>query len=142
MKTPKVYQTKDYSLFDRIVGNRWIDNPDNERHVRKLMESFQEIYVPEPIIVSKEYGIIDGQNRFKACKLLGIPVMYIISKSASIKDVILMNNTQLGWKMKDYLQFLLSISQLPLEVPRYYKSSRYMLRFCILFSFFNKLQIF
>ena len=115
MKTPKVYQTKDYSLFDRIVGNRWIDNPDNERHVRKLMESFQEIYVPEPIIVSKEYGIIDGQNRLEALKRLNFPVLYIISNiDVSVRQIQMMNNLNKKWSTVDYLT-----SNMGTEIQKY-----------------------
>ena len=35
---------------------------------------------------------------------LGIPVAYIISIKASSKDVAIMNNSQKGWKNKDFLK--------------------------------------
>ena len=104
MITPKVYQTKNYSLFDKIVGNRWINNSDNERHVRKLMESFREVYMPVPLTVSKEYGIIDGQNRLEALKRLNFPVLYIISNiDVSVRQIQMMNNLCKKWSTTDYL---------------------------------------
>ena len=92
--------SSNYSMFKYLEQNR----ETIDRHINDLMTSIKESGQVHPIVVNKDFEIIDGQNRFKACKLLGIPVMYIISKSASIKDVIVMNNTQLGWKMKDYLR--------------------------------------
>lgn len=104
MITPKVHQTKNYSLFDKIVGNRWINNSDNERHVRKLMESFREVYMPVPLTVSKEYGIIDGQNRLEALKRLNFPVLYIISNiDVSVRQIQMMNNLCKKWSTTDYL---------------------------------------
>tara|TARA_R110000751_G_scaffold300061_1_gene411656 strand:- start:354 stop:1127 length:774 start_codon:yes stop_codon:yes gene_type:complete len=104
MITPKVYQTKNYALFDKIVGNRWINNSDNERHVRKLMESFREVYVQVPLTVSKEYGIIDGQNRLEALKRLNFPVLYIISNiDVSVRQIQMMNNLCKKWSTIDYL---------------------------------------
>jgi|TARA_R110002110_G_scaffold25944_1_gene95981 hypothetical protein len=104
MITPKVHQTKDYSLFEKIIGNRWIDSPDNELHVRKLMESFKDIYVPKPITVAKDYGIIDGQNRLEAWKRLRFPVLYIISDIAvSVRQIQMMNNLNKKWTTTDYL---------------------------------------
>ena len=47
MITPKVYQTKDYSLFERIVGNRWIDrryyyNEDSKHKLIVTVELYHE----------------------------------------------------------------------------------------------------
>ena len=92
--------TSDYSIFKFIDQNR----ETIDRHIADLAASIKESGQINAIIVNNNFEIIDGQNRFKACKLLGIPVMYIQNKTASIKDVILMNNTQVSWKMKDYLR--------------------------------------
>ena len=92
--------TSNYNMFKFLDQNR----ETIDRHIADLAASIKESGQIHAIVVNDKFEIIDGQNRFKACKLLGIPVMYIKSKNASIKDVILMNNTQLGWKMKDYLR--------------------------------------
>jgi len=92
--------TSNYGMFKFLDQNR----ETMDKHIADLAASIKESGQIHAIVVNDKFEIIDGQNRFKACKLLGVPVMYIISKSASIKDVILMNNTQVGWKMKDYLR--------------------------------------
>ena len=91
--------SSNYNMFKFLDQNR----ETMDGHISHLMTSIKESGQVHPIVVNQNFEIIDGQNRFKACKLLGIPVMYIISNDASIKDVILMNNTQVGWKMKDYM---------------------------------------
>ena len=92
--------SSDYSMFKFLDQNR----ETMDRHIADLAASIKESGQIHAIVVNDKFEIIDGQNRFKACKLLGIPVMYLQNKTASIKDVILMNNTQVGWKMKDYLR--------------------------------------
>lgn len=92
--------SSDYSMFKFLDQNR----ETMDRHIADLAASIKESGQIHAIVVNDKFEIIDGQNRFKACKLLGIPVMYVQNKTASIKDVILMNNTQVGWKMRDYLR--------------------------------------
>lgn len=92
--------SSDYSMFKFLDQNR----ETMDRHIADLAASIKESGQIHAIVVNDKFEIIDGQNRFKACKLLGIPVMYLQNKTASIKDVILMNNTQVGWKMRDYLR--------------------------------------
>lgn len=92
--------SSDYDKFKFLEQNR----ETMDRHINNLMASIKESGQVHPIVINEQFEIIDGQNRFKACKLLGLPVMYIISNDASIKDVILMNNTQVSWKMKDYMK--------------------------------------
>jgi len=92
--------SSDYGMFKFLDQNR----ETMDRHIADLAASIKESGQIHAIVVNDKFEIIDGQNRFKACKLLGIPVMYLQNKTASIKDVILMNNTQVGWKMKDYLR--------------------------------------
>ena len=92
--------SSDYSMFKFLDQNR----ETMDRHIADLDASIKESGQIHAIVVNDKFEIIDGQNRFKACKLLGIPVMYLQNKTASIKDVILMNNTQVGWKMRDYLR--------------------------------------
>ena len=92
--------SSDYGMFKFLDQNR----ETMDRHIADLAASIKESGQIHAIVVNDKFEIIDGQNRFKACKLLGIPVMYLQNKTASIKDVILMNNTQVGWKMRDYLR--------------------------------------
>ena len=96
----KILYSSDYSMFKFLEQNR----DTISRHIGDLASSIKKCGQIHPITVNSDFEIIDGQNRFEACKLLERPVMYVINKKASLQDVILMNNTQVGWKMKDYLK--------------------------------------
>ena len=82
--TFNVYQTKDYDKFKTIKGNRNIDEP----HVRSLQRSFLENgnrMDQEPMEVTDDFAILDGQHRFTGSKRLDMPVCYIIK--SKVKNV-------------------------------------------------------
>ena len=80
-----VLYTQDYSKFKLMEDNRDVD----DSHVAELVEKNE---------------IIDGQRRFTSCKILGIPVMYLVSYKTTIKDVLLINTSQKSWNRHDYLK--------------------------------------
>ena len=94
-----LYET-DYSKFTLLEQNRTID----DRAVNDLVVSIKKKGQLQPLIINDIYQVIDGQHRLKACEILGVPVSYLISNKATIKDVVLINNTQRSWKMLDYLK--------------------------------------
>jgi len=96
----EVMYSSDYDKFYILEQNRVV----NDNHVSELVVSIQNSGQLTPIIINEKFEIIDGQHRFDACKILKIPVMYLISYKTSIKEVILMNNTQKSWKLPDYLR--------------------------------------
>ena len=57
-----------------------------------------------PVVVTPDKEVIDGQHRLKACEKLGIPVSYVINSTGNSKQIAVMNNTQKGWKNKDFLK--------------------------------------
>ena len=91
---------KDWEKLKFLADNR--DTDDGA--VKRLAESISKFGQLEPIVINEKWEIINGQHRAKACKLLDIPVLYIISDGASIQDTILMNNNQKSWKNRDYLK--------------------------------------
>jgi len=95
-----VMKSSDYEKFSILEQNRIV----NDKHVNELVVSIQNSGQLTPIIINEKFEIIDGQHRFDACKILKIPVMYLISYKTSINEVILMNNTQKSWKLHDYLR--------------------------------------
>ena len=95
-----VKYTADYSKFIILEDNRDVD----ENAVNKLVVSIKKRGQLQPIIVNDKYQVIDGQHRLDACKILGIPVAFIKSTKATIKDVVLINNTQKSWRNQDYLK--------------------------------------
>jgi hypothetical protein len=108
----KIHITKDYDIFNRFVGNRYVTSPKGERRVKQLMESFKEKYLPIPILVNKQGKIIDGHNRLEALRRLKMPVRYIISKvEADAKDIQRINNVNNKWDTEDYLASNLDIEK-------------------------------
>ena len=96
----KVMYEKNLSKFSLLDDNRDID----KKHVAMLVISIKRFGQLMPIIVNEALEVIEGQHRLEACIELGVPVAYIISIKASSKDVAVMNNSQKGWKNKDFLK--------------------------------------
>lgn len=99
-KAVKVMLEKNLSKFNLLDDNRDID----EAHVAMLVVSIQRFGQLMPIVVNENMDVIEGQHRLKACMELKIPVAYIISVKSSSKDIAIMNNSQKGWKNKDYIK--------------------------------------
>lgn len=104
--TNRVTYTKDLAKFKLISGNR----PINPKHVDALIRSITERNLLEyaPIIVNAEFGIIEGQHRFKAAEYLGVGLYYLVVPDLSIKDVQILNKNQKAWTMSDYLKSYVS----------------------------------
>ena len=95
-----VKYTTDYSKFTLMKDNRDID----DKHVAELVVNIRKRGQLQPILINEKNEILDGQGRYKACIILGIPVMYLMSYKTTIKDVILINTTQKPWGTLDYLK--------------------------------------
>lgn len=98
----KVFATKHYDNFGFFDANR----PTRESHVLRLMKSFEERYIPHPIIVTPEDKLLliaDGQHRFKAAKNLGYYVYFMIVEDLTIDDVVRLNARMSQWNPSDYL---------------------------------------
>lgn len=94
-----IYETGEYGLFKNLSGNRFVD------HSGKIAESMKERgLLLAPIIVNENYEIIDGQNRFEACKKLNLPVYYVIAEGYGINECIAMNSVSKNWSVFDYIQ--------------------------------------
>lgn len=98
---PQIFTTRDYSLFKFYSSNRPAE------HWKTIAESIEQrdLTPYNPIIVSKDYYIIDGQNRFMACKSLGKPIFFTVANNADDKDIALLNAKQKNWALQDYLNF-------------------------------------
>jgi hypothetical protein len=95
----QVYETNDYSMFKTLKGNRNV----NKLHIRRLRESFKNMYLLSPIIVNQNFDIIDGQHRFEAAKELGKNVYFIICNDYGLKEVQILNTNMKNWQKVDYL---------------------------------------
>lgn len=104
----QILETKDYTLFKRIQGNRDI----NKNHLDKLSASIMENNMMQvnPILVNEQYEIIDGQHRFEICKLNNFPIFYTVVEEANLRDVLLLNSNNKPWMLKDYLKTYVSLN--------------------------------
>ena len=96
----KVMYEKNLTKFNFLEDNRDI----TQAKVDSLVESIRRKGQLIPIIVNENFDVIEGQHRVKACEKLGLPVSYVISIGATSKDIADINNSQSGWKSKDYLK--------------------------------------
>ena len=98
----RVFETEDYNLFQNCPFNR-DEFPD---HLQKIMFNIQSKDLGEgaPIVVDKNYVIIDGQTRFEARRLLSKPIQFIQVEWLNLEeDIALLNISQKPWSHKDFL---------------------------------------
>lgn len=95
--------TKDYSKFKMINFNRGI----NREHINKLKKLITEngYLSAYPILVDENFNIIDGQHRFIACKEMGIPFYYSITKIFDNNLLVDLNTSQKKWAIDDFIKF-------------------------------------
>lgn len=99
--------TTDYDMFELLDCNK---HRINQKHVEVLMASIQSCNMLKfkPILVNKDYGILDGQHRFLAAKSLGVPIYYDMDKQAKDDVIIMLNQAQKMWAYEDYLNYYAS----------------------------------
>ena len=95
----KVYTTKNYDIFNRLMGNRDVTS------VNRIVESIKKIgYVDNPIIVNEKLEIVDGQNRLEAFRILGYEVPFHIVEGIGINEARQMNIGRGNWKPIDWVK--------------------------------------
>ena len=92
--------TSDYSIFIKAKGNRKVYPTQVAKLLLKIKARGQKV----PVIVNENNQIIDGQHRVEVCEKLGIPVMYLVCKNASLEDIKDINNSAKLWNFEDYLR--------------------------------------
>lgn len=101
VKTTPVYRTTNYKQFKKINGNR---EPD-PGHVNALVKSMVEngnLTEDDPIEITKDWGVFDGQTRLAACERLGIPVCYKFREGGTVKEMRVANTYRRNWNWVDY----------------------------------------
>jgi len=94
--------TTDYGIFKDFTSNREL----NTGHLKSLTEAIRKrnLLHVNPIIVTKEMKVIDGQHRLEAAKNLSAPIYYI-EADLTRQDISKLNSHQKNWNMMDYLNF-------------------------------------
>lgn len=94
-----VYETADYSMFHEMQYNRDV----TEKRVAKLVASFSEKEIMNPIVVNERCEIVDGQGRYEALKQMGRPIKFVVAYGANIDDCRRMNIYNTNWGWGDYI---------------------------------------
>lgn len=118
-----VYQTRNYSMFKYVDGNRNID----ERNVIKLASDIRRRGQIQPVLVDSEYYVIDGQNRIAACEKLRVPVKWEITSLNGLprlEYIQAVNTQRKNWGWKNYLKMYCQM-----EKPAYLNYKKLMGRF-------------
>jgi hypothetical protein len=94
-------KTTNYSKFLFSKENREVKT----KTVLSIKDSMSKFgFIPgRPVLITKEWVIIDGQHRFLAAKELGISVEFEIVEGNYIDKMILLNSTQSNWTLEDYV---------------------------------------
>ena len=96
----RIYETREYSIFKTLRGNRVID----DNRVGSIIESINEVgLMHAPVVVNEKFELIDGQHRVEACKRLGMPVYFYIEEGAGMQTCIAMNRVAKTWTDADYI---------------------------------------
>ena len=102
----KIYTTRDYSKFKLIEGNR---EPKHAEKMQKILTKDNRL-IDHPILVTKDYKIIDGQGRFLAAMALGLTIYYFFcdedhkSVDAEIESIQNMNSANTKWSIMDMVK--------------------------------------
>jgi len=96
--TYKVCSTFEYRRFKFIDGNRDVD------HEKKIEESIRKVgLLLQPVLINELWEIIEGQNRFVACRNLGLPIYYIMQPGLRIEEVKSLNSASKNWAIRNYI---------------------------------------
>src|SRR5689334_1668429 len=117
-----IYCTTDHSKFSLLRYNRKID-PTNVYNKKKAILRKNQLPT-NPIKVTKNFEVIDGQHRLEAAKELELPIYYMIVDDFEPEDLVEMHTIQSGWKIEDYLQ-----NQVALGNENYIKFQQIMFQY-------------
>lgn len=94
-----IYETKDYSKFKRMPGNRDVC------HAKDIIRSIERVgQLNCPINVNEKYEVADGQNRITAFEEMELPVRYYVTPGMGIEECQALNTGQKNWNDEDYVK--------------------------------------
>lgn len=100
------YKTYNYNQFKFLDYNR---TTGSNKSIEKSIDMI-DVTKCCPIIVTPDYYIIDGQNRFNVCKKRNLPVYYIVYDGNPELAMIALNTATRVWKQEEWLHYYVSKS--------------------------------
>ena len=101
-----IKSTMKYDMFKKHENNREINKVNLNRIVKSIQA--RNLLKLRPILIDKDYRIIDGNHRLEAAKHLNVEVYYQLSEETNKEDIILLNANQRTWRSDDYLNFYIN----------------------------------
>jgi len=100
-----IRSTMNYDQFKLVECNR----PVTMKQVNHVMNEIMRVNLTKenPIKVSSDYEVLDGQHTLLACKKLEIPVYYMFTEMQKT-DIGSFNSVGKAWGYADYLNFYVS----------------------------------
>jgi hypothetical protein len=105
MKVSEIFKTGNLEQFNLSELNRSV----NPNRVRQIADSMQKHgFLNQPIKVTKDLVVIDGQYRLAAAKMAGVEVLYFYddSKMPLFDNMSLTNQFSKPWSKEDYVDAL------------------------------------
>ena len=96
-----IYYTSDYSIFKKLKGNRDVD-PKRVKKVIKSIQTYGLIY--DPVRVSPQMEVGEGQATLKAYEALGLEVPYFIDPNMNAERARVLNSSRTSWTEADYIK--------------------------------------
>lgn len=99
----QIQKTLDYSIFKKMDANRKL----LKFHIKKMCTALQKDNQlnAHPILVNKDFYVIDGQHRLEAAKILGLEIFYIQSNTVKDHHVIDANVNQKIFEVDNYIDY-------------------------------------
>lgn len=98
-----IRQSENYDMFGFINGNRDTSITKIEK-IAADVRGGMNMLPYFPILVNKDYLIIDGQHRFEVSRATQNPVYYLVVHDVPIGKIAMLNSRSSNWRMRDYLE--------------------------------------
>lgn len=92
---------KNYKAFKFLKGNRPLV-PGKVKKLEKSVLGGLNLFKYCPILVNEQMFVIDGQHRLEACKILKLPVYYVMVEKISLLQIAELNDCASKWKTTDF----------------------------------------
>jgi len=96
-----INHTTKYSFFKHLDENREID----KNNLKKIKRSIEKEGQLQPIAVTRDGYIYDGQHRFMALRALGLPIWYYVNHHAEPQHLLTVNQVRKGHNIRNVVWY-------------------------------------